>query len=170
MSDHAHSPFPALGHDHADCVRDAIATAEALCDKEGARLTDIRRRVLELVWNSHVPVGAYALLDALRDEGQKAAPPTVYRALDFLLEHGLVHRVERLNAFVGCSHPDSPHAALLMLCSGCGRAAELEDEQVGKSLRAAASRLGFGMARQTVEIEGLCADCQARSTNMQASA
>lgn len=161
MSATVASPFPAIGHDHAGCVRDALAAAEALCDREGARLTSVRRRVLELVWGSHAPIGAYALLDLLRDEGQRAAPPTVYRALDFLLEHGLVHRVERLNAFVGCSHPAAPHAALLMLCTGCGRAAELEDEAVGQSLRAAAARRGFAIARQTVEIEGVCADCRA---------
>lgn len=154
--------FPPPHHDHAACVAHALDAAEAECRRRGARLTDIRRRVLELVWRSHQPVGAYAVLEALGHEGFCAAPPTVYRALDFLLAHGLVHRIERLNAFVGCSHPGQPHAGQFLLCQHCGAAAELDDPAIDAAVAAAAARLGFTAARQTVEIEGLCPACRSR--------
>jgi len=152
--------FPAPEHDHRSCVRDALESAAEHCAKSGARLTKLRRHVLELVWGSHAPVGAYALLDALRAEGQSAAPPTVYRALDFLMEQGLIHRVESLNAYIGCAHPEAPHTALLLLCTGCGRAAEFEDRGVDEKLRRAAAARGFAVAHQTIEVEGLCPDCR----------
>lgn len=150
--------FPAPHHDHHRCVAAALAAAEEECRRRGARLTEIRRRVLELVWTSHQPVGAYAILDALG----AAAPPTVYRALDFLLAHGLVHRIERLNAFVGCSHPGAPHAGQFLLCSGCGAAAELDDPAIDRAVAEGAARLGFSVARQTIEVEGLCPACRSR--------
>ena len=155
-----HDLFPAAQHDHDHCVRDALSAAEISCLAQGARLTPIRRRVLELVWASHEPVGAYGLLDRLGAEGIKAVPPTVYRALEFLLEHGLVHRLERLNAYVGCSHSHGPHAAQFLICAGCGRVAELDDPAIGDALQKGAAARGFTVRRQTVEVEGLCPDCR----------
>ncbi|MGE5503975.1 MAG: Fur family transcriptional regulator [Actinomycetota bacterium] len=152
--------FPPPHHDHGACVRSALDVAEAECRRRGARLTEVRRRVLELVWRSHRPVGAYALMEALAGDGRAAAPPTVYRALDFLVAHGLVHRIESLNAFVGCSRPGAPHAGQFLLCSRCGAAAELADAAVDTVLAEAAARLGFTVVRQTVEIEGLCPACR----------
>jgi|SRR5579859_3997147 len=152
--------FPAAQHDHGDCVRDALAAAEASCQAQGARLTAIRRRVLELVWASHEPVGAYGLLDRLAAEGTKSVPPTIYRALDFLMEHGLVHRLERLNAYVGCSHRHGPHAAQFLICTDCGRVAELDDPAIGSALLQGAKSRDFTVSRQTVEVEGLCPDCR----------
>ena len=155
------APFPTREHDHSGCVRSALDMAEEQCERSGARLTALRRHVLELVWASHAPIGAYALLEALNGEGHAAAPPTVYRALDFLMEQGLVHRVESLNAYLGCAQPDESHTALLLLCSQCGRAAEFNDRGVDERLRHAAAAHGFTVARQTIEVEGLCPDCQA---------
>lgn len=156
--------FPSLGHDHGGCVHEALAWADAHCARQGVRLTPLRRRVLELVWESHAPVGAYALLDHLKSEGQNAAPPTVYRALDFLLEQGLVHKLERLNAFIGCNHRhargDGTHAAQFMICTQCGRAVELDDPAIDQAVQSCAQRLGFSVLRQTVEVEGLCPHCQ----------
>lgn len=152
--------FPLADHDHGHCVAHALAEAEAECRRRGARLTEVRRRVLELVWHSHAPVGAYALLESLGREGFCAAPPTVYRALDFLLAHGLIHRIERLNAFMGCSRPGVPHAGQFLLCTGCGAAAELNDPAIDESIKAAAARLGFTLSGQTVEADGLCPGCQ----------
>jgi Fur family zinc uptake transcriptional regulator len=154
--------FPSPVHDHDGCVRDALESAELHCRQSGARLTDIRRRTLELVWASHAPIGAYALLEKLREEGRIAQPPTIYRALDFLLEQGLIHRVERLNAFIGCPRPDRPHAVLLLLCKVCNRAAELDDLPVGRAIHKAADARGFTVSRQTLEIEGICEDCRTR--------
>ena len=154
------SSFPPLLHDHSGCIRGALDAAEEQCLLHKTRLTALRRRVLELVWSSHEPVGAYALLDHLHQEGQNAAPPTVYRALDFLLEQGLIHRLERLNAFVGCRHPQSPHRAQFLICTECGRAAELDDPAIEEAILQGAERLGFSIHRQTIEIEGCCQECQ----------
>ena len=148
--------FPQPHHDHGHCVAEALAAAEEECRRRGARLTDIRRRVLELVWRSHAPIGAYGLLEALG----KAAPPTVYRALDFLLAHGLIHRIEKLNAYVGCAHPGHVQAGQFLLCRQCGGAAEMNDEAIAQAVRAAAQGLGFEIAEVTVEAEGLCPSCR----------
>ena len=155
--------FPSADHDHHACVSHALDAAEAECRRRGARLTDVRRRVLELVWQQgHAPVGAYALLDMLGREGFCAAPPTVYRALDFLLAHGLIHRIERLNAYTGCSRPGVPHAGQFLLCERCGTAVELDDPAIDSAIAAAAARLGFAVSRQTVEVDGICPACRAQ--------
>lgn len=153
-------PFPGPRHDHAACVAQAIAEAERVCAKRGARLTPIRRRVLELVWEGHGPVGAYDILERLSGERRRAAPPTVYRALDFLAEHGLVHRIESRNAFVGCAQPGAAHRAHFLLCGACGDAAELDDAALHAALAGLAARAGFTIERETVELRGLCPKCR----------
>ena len=146
-------------HDHRHCIRDAVRAAEALCAERGLRFTDLRRRVLELVWQSHRPVGAYDLLDLIKAERGGAAPPTVYRALDFLLENGLIHRIESLNAFVGCDHPDAPHNAQFLICTSCRRVAELSDAAIARRIETRATGVGFQPERQTLEVTGTCDDC-----------
>lgn len=148
-------------HDHAACVGEALETAEALCAGRGARLTPLRRRVLELVWSSHRPVGAYDILGRLDDGSRKAAPPTVYRALDFLIEHGLVHRIESMNAYLGCNHPEESHSGQFLICRECGDVAELDDDEVRQMLRRKAAGAGFEVRSQTVELVGFCANCKA---------
>lgn len=152
---------PQHDHNHSECVHDALHTATELCAKRGARLTDIRRRVLELVWRSHEPVGAYALLDALKGDGFSAAPPTVYRALDFLMAQGLVHRIASLNAFIGCPHPRHPHDGQYLICEACGSVTEIAADGIGGAIDHAAAAEGFAVARRTVELFGRCARCQA---------
>ncbi len=152
--------FASADHDHQRCVADALAVAAKVCAAHGARLTDLRRRVLELVWRSHAPQGAYAILERLRRERRRAAPQTVYRALDFLLAQGLVHRIESANAFVGCRAPGTPHAGHFLICSDCGAAAEVDDRRVGSALRRSAAEAGFTVERQTVEATGYCPDCR----------
>lgn len=147
-------------HDHASCVEGALTAAEAICAERGARLTELRRRVLELVWTSHEPVGAYDILSRLGGDGRKAAPPTVYRALDFLLEQGLVHRIESLNAFIGCPSPKAPHSGQFLLCTACGTATEIADAGIQAALAGAAGRAGFRPAHVTLEVKGLCRFCQ----------
>lgn len=134
-----------------------LAVAEALCARRGAKLTDLRRDVLRLVLEAGEPVGAYALLERLRPGGGK--PPTIYRALDFLLAQGLVHRVERLNAFVGCAEAGHDHPAQFLICTQCGRVMELEAAEVTRGIAAAAEAAGFTPGRVTVEVEGICAAC-----------
>lgn len=149
-------------------VEAMLDAADAACAAHGARLTPLRRQVLGLVLESDQPIGAYALLDRLKESRSGAAPPTVYRALEFLLERGFVHKVERLNAFIGCrsataphDHDDHDHAHTVqfLICGKCGRVQELEDESVRSALANAASRAGFAPGRMTVEVEGVCRDC-----------
>lgn len=152
--------FAARGHDHERCVAEALRTAEALCSRRGARLTELRRRVLELVWASHAPIGAYDVLRRLSQEHEGAAPPTVYRALDFLLEQGLIHRIESLNAFVGCPDPAETHISQFLICEGCGTAAELQDPGIERAIARSAGDLGFLIKDKTVELRGLCPECR----------
>ena len=134
--------------------------ADAICARRGARLTSLRRLVLGLILEGDGPTGAYDLLDRLKARRKGAAPPTVYRALEFLLAQGLIHRVERLSAFVGCvAHDEHDHAAQFLVCRGCGRVTELEDAEVVQALRAAAQRAGFHIQGATIEAEGRCAGC-----------
>jgi Fur family zinc uptake transcriptional regulator len=156
----ARDPFPRAGHDHARCVSTALAAASALCERDGQRLTPIRRRVLELVWSSHQPIGAYAILDQLRRDGHSAAPPTAYRALEFLLQRGLVHRIESLNAFIGCPEPRAAHPVQFLICRNCGTTAELDDRHVETALEKSATARGFAIERRVIELSGLCRTCQ----------
>jgi Fur family zinc uptake transcriptional regulator len=156
----SNTPLACLPHDHSRCVADALAEAEALCAKQGTRLTTLRKRVLELVWASHKPLGAYELLDQLTREGHKPAPPTIYRALDFLLENGLVHRIASLNAFIGCVHPGELHQGQFLICKACHAAIELELPAISQAIVAGAAAVGFAVESQTVEVVGLCAGCQ----------
>jgi len=149
-------------HNHQKCVRDAVQAAERICVDTGARLTPLRRQVLELVWSSHAPIGAYEILELMikdEDTGSRPAPPTVYRALDFLKAQGLVHRIESLNAFAGCAHPEAPHDAQYLICEACGNAVELEIAGLAGQIRKAAAKEGFTVDDQTVEIKGCCGNC-----------
>ncbi len=154
--------FSDNGHDHETCAETALAAAADICAKGGAQLTPLRRRVLELIWRSHAPVGAYELLRALAETKPGAAPPTVYRALNFLLAHGLVHRIECLNAFIGCAHPRLEHGGQFLICGDCGAAAEVHDPRVDAAIGRRAAELGFTVSRKTVEVQGLCGPCQSR--------
>jgi Fur family zinc uptake transcriptional regulator len=153
------SPFPPEQHNHHACVTEALAQARAVCSAQGGRLTAQRQQILELVWREHKPVGAYELLERLQATGVKAAPPTVYRALEFLLAHGLIHRIESLNAFTGCTAPGTPHHGQFLVCSQCQHVAELDDSAISHQLDASARQLGFVIERQTVEISGRCPRC-----------
>jgi len=142
-----------------DRAASVLARAEALCRERGVRLTPQRRRVLEILVASDRPLGAYEILAALSGPQGKAAPPTVYRALEFLLEQGLVHRLETLHAFVGCNHPDHPHSSQFLICAECGEVQELEDAAVAQTLGSAAAETGFQARRPVVEVIGTCAGC-----------
>ncbi len=140
-------------------AQQALARAETLCQQRGARLTDLRRRVLEIIWNSATPLGAYTILDVLRDDGRQGAPPTVYRALDFLLAQGLIHRLASLNVFTGCRRPGSYHSGQFLICRDCGRVSELSNPAIDELLRAETDARGFEVLAPIVEILGRCPDC-----------
>ncbi len=151
-------------HDHAHCIDSAIATAKYLCEERDVRLTPLREQVLQLVWQSHKPLGAYAILELLTtlpgETKRRQAPPTVYRALEFLLEHGLVHRINSLNAFIGCSQPRARHHSHFLICQHCKSTVEVVDTKLDKAIHALAQAAQFAEASTFVEITGCCSACQ----------
>ncbi|MEX0307346.1 MAG: Fur family transcriptional regulator [Ruegeria sp.] len=146
-------------HDHANCVESSLASAEARCKEQGLRLTPVRRKVLEMLLQEHRALGAYAILDRLREEGFGSQPPVAYRALDFLVENEFAHKIERLNAFVACSHPGASHSPAFMICRKCDAVAEAQSAPAKGALGAAARAVGFEIERTVVEAEGVCPDC-----------
>ncbi len=141
-------------------VHPVMDQIEAYCQKEGLRLTPIRRRVLELIVVADKPIKAYDLLDQLKVEHPGAAPPTIYRALEFLLAHHFIHRIETLNAFVSCVHPENPHEGQFLICNRCHQVVEIEDKVLNERLSQAAQSEGFTPSHQVLEIYGCCDDCQ----------
>ncbi|MDQ0467563.1 transcriptional repressor [Labrys wisconsinensis] len=156
--------FAAPEHDHAHCAEATLARAEKLCAASGARLTPIRRQVLEALAATHAPIGAYELIERLEDaEGRRPAPITVYRALDFLLEQRLAHRIESKNAFIACVHDHQGGGVVMFLiCESCGAVGEAVSDSVGTALAKAATAAGFHPRAQVIEIAGECAHCRAK--------
>jgi len=145
-------------HDHSRCVTSALASADAYCATNGLRLTPVRRKVLEILLQEHRALGAYAILDLLKDAGFGSQPPVAYRALDFLVSHGFVHK--RLNAFVACSHPGEAHAPAFMICRAGDTIAEAEAPTDATALSIAARDAGFEIERTVIEAEGICPSCR----------
>jgi Fur family zinc uptake transcriptional regulator len=153
--------FPAPDHDHGRCESDAIAHAEAICAEHDARLTPIRRRVLEALLASHNPLGAYEIIERLASRGSKLSPITIYRALDFLREHGLVHRIESRNAFIACGHSHaSADPVVFLICEKCGAVGETAGVAVAETIKSASRAAGFTPKTPVIEIIGLCAHCR----------
>lgn len=152
-------PDPFAPHDHAACARDAMKAANTRAEQAGARMTPVRRRTLEILLESHRAMGAYEVLDRLAAEGFGKQPPVAYRALEFLVEHGLAHRVQRLNAFAACLSPGHDHAPAFLICRACNRVAESDAPQVRAALIRTASAQGFAVERSTIEALGLCGAC-----------
>ncbi|WP_297494607.1 Fur family transcriptional regulator [Acidocella sp.] len=137
-----------------------LTAAEALCARNGARLTALRREVLGLILCANAPLTAYQLLDQLKAMRKSAVPPTIYRALDFLSANRLIHRIERLNAFVSCAETGHDHQdAQFLICQQCGAVVEMEDHGVSAALARAAAARGFSPRRAIIELDGLCATC-----------
>jgi Fur family zinc uptake transcriptional regulator len=138
-----------------------MAHAEALCAQRGERLTPMRRRVLEILAASHKPLGAYEIMDEVAENGPRPAPITVYRALDFLRENGLVHRIESRNAFVACGRNHGSDALVaFLICEMCGAVGEAPAAAVGEALAAAARSAGFAPNMSVIEITGTCSHCR----------
>ncbi|MGA2314248.1 MAG: transcriptional repressor [Xanthobacteraceae bacterium] len=152
--------FPAPDHDHGCCATAAIAHAEELCTARAQRLTPMRRHVLEALLASHRPLGAYEIIERLADPG-RPAPITVYRALDFLRDNGLVHRIESRNAFVACVHNHADNdIVVFFLCERCGAVGEAPGGAVAETLKASARAVGFAPKSPVIEIAGICAHCR----------
>lgn len=160
MTDADHPP--AFGHhDHGRCAAEALAQADALVAARGLKLTPVRRRTLEILLEAHRALGAYEVLDRLGGEGYGRQPPVAYRALDFLVENGLAHRITRLNAFAACLHPAEAHQPLFLICRACNALAEAPGAEVRAAVEAAGAVRGFRVERASVEAVGLCPACAA---------
>lgn len=147
-------------HDHARCTGDLMALAEASMARGRQRLTPVRRRTLQILLEAHRAMGAYDVLQRLAADGYGNQPPVAYRALEFLEEQGLAHRIRRLNAFTACMHPGEPHAPVFLICGTCHTVAEAPGTAVGEALDQAAARMGFAVERATIEAMGLCPACR----------
>ncbi len=153
--------FPAPDHDHGRCAADALEHAERICGERAQKLTPMRRQVLQALLASHRPLGAYEIIDALAESMPRPAPITVYRALDFLMTNGLVHRIESRNAYLACAHDhDSAALVAFLICDRCGSVGEIPAAPVAQSLTAAVRASGFAPKLSVVEITGTCAHCQ----------
>ncbi|MCH2038222.1 MAG: transcriptional repressor [Rickettsiales bacterium] len=145
------------GHHH--CINQAIKDAEEICESKGSRLTDLRRRVLELIWADHQSIKAYDLLSELKKEIPSAKPPTIYRALDFLLEHGLIHKIHSLNAYIGSTTPNMERPSFLLICTSCQKVTESDDAEYKELIENIPNAHNFLPQKMSLEIEGLCGDC-----------
>ncbi len=150
----------AEAHDHDSCISEALERADAVCKKHGLRFTKQRRQVLELVWDSHRPIGAYDILDALNQGEKRHGPPIVYRALDFLIEAGLVHRLDSLNAYIGCADPEHAHGGQFLICRNCRLVVELDDGGISEQISTAADQRDFVSESIGIEVQGLCSACR----------
>ena len=172
---------PAHRHDHdghgdahghalapAPSPEAALAMADAYCRERGEKLTPIRRKVLELLLNSGRATKAYSLLDEMRQIHPGSAPPTVYRALDFLLSAGLIHRIESINAFAVCHDLTQCQHGILVVCQQCGNVTELHEPKLRQALVAQIEAAGYRLAGDGIELKGLCAQCQAAAHSSEA--
>lgn len=151
-------------HDHQSCIASGVRAAEAYCAAHGLQMTPVRRRVLTLLLEEHRAMGAYDILEVLRDEGLGAQPPVAYRALNFLARHGFVHKIEQRNAFVACAHPGNQHTPVFLICSQCDVIAETALAGGEAMLASTAGQAGFTVDRAMVELEGVCPNCSAAQT------
>ena len=147
------------GGSHKNCSSNAIRKAEQICKDKALRFTDLRRKVLEIIWAGHKPTKAYDILDKLKDMDYSAKPPTVYRTLDFLMEQGLIHKLESLNAYIGCSHPGEQHKCYFLICSECQEIKECCDRVIDDAIAETASKNKFSPHHTTLEINGKCSNC-----------
>lgn len=147
-------------HDHGHCAADALLRAEVVIAERGLRMTPVRRRTLEILLEDHRALGAYDVLNRLAAEGFGNQPPVAYRALEFLQEQGLAHRIRRLNAFTACMHPGEAHAPAFLICRLCSTVSEAPAVPVITALQAAAAASGFQIERSNIEALGLCPSCQ----------
>ncbi len=157
----AHQP-----HNHQRCIVSALQSAQEVCSRNAVKFTQLRKQVFELIWRSHQPLGAYRIMELLAESTtRRVAPPTVYRALEFLQEQGLVHKINSLNAFIGCPHPGHTHESCFLLCKACGNAMECDQTDILNAINRTAHASQFAMQTAAIEIVGLCQKCQSQGNN-----
>ena len=144
---------------HEVCIESAMREADLICQEKGLRFTELRREVLRLIWLSHVPAKAYDILDKLKGKAWSAKPPTVYRALDFLQETGLVHKLDSINAYIGCSHPREHDGCYFLICTDCNEAKECCSPELKDAIELAWTKNSFRPKKVTLEVLGQCGEC-----------
>ena len=150
-------------HDHGICFDDAIEQIENYFLKKNIQFTPLRRKVFEILIRDHKPLGAYEVLEALGKEGFSSSPPIAYRVLDFLMEHGFVHKIQGLNSFIACSHPNHYHSPAFVICRKCEKVAEIDDKKSGVSF-ATPDIENFEVEKTSVEMTGVCTTCSSGAT------
>jgi len=146
-------------HNHSNCKSLALKKAEDICTQKGTKLTKVRKTVLELIWQNHQGRKAYDLLEELKKQDAGAKPPTIYRALDFLVQNGLIHKIESTNSFVGCSHAELGKNCQLFICNSCGNVSELVSDVIVQEIMQGAKKQKFKVSSYTTEAKGLCSAC-----------
>ena len=146
-------------HSHKQCINSALNRADQICRESGVRLTPIRKKVLKLIWQSHKPIKAYDLLAQLSTGDHIEKPPTVYRALDFLLDNHLIHKIESTNGYIGCEFKHELHDSKFLVCDKCNEVKELHEPTLNKALIETSRKQGFIPNQTNIEIHGTCARC-----------
>ena len=163
MIDNYSEFLPFEKHDHDQCFEETIVSVEKYCKLNDLKLTPVRRKVLEILLQEHKALGAYNILDLLREAGFNSQPPVAYRALEFLVNYGFAHKIERLNAFVACSHPGKDHSPAFMICRKCDKVAETGADIPKSSLLQIANLAGFKVEQTILEAQGVCLTCAGSS-------
>ena len=140
-------------------MENSIQEAEQYCQENGLNFTPVRRKVLEILLQKNTAIGAYEILDLLREAGFKNQPPVAYRALEFLVQNGFAHKIEQLNSFIGCMHPGKDHSPAFMICRNCDSVSEEEALTRNFSVSQIASKAGFTVEKAVIEAQGLCHSC-----------
>ena len=140
-------------------MENSIQQAEQYCQENGLNFTPVRRKVLEILLQKNTAIGAYEILDLLREAGFKNQPPVAYRALEFLVQNGFAHKIEQLNSFIGCMHPGKDHSPAFMICRNCDSVSEEEALTRNFSVSQIAAKAGFTVEKAVIEARGLCHSC-----------
>ena len=144
-------------HDHNICSEHYKASIDKHCYENNLELTPLRKKVFEILIRDHKPLGAYKILDALSKEGFSSSPPIAYRVLDFLIEKGLVHKIQGLNSFIACAYAGCAHIPAFVICRKCDNVAEIRGEE--NIPKASSSSLDFKVENAMIEISGVCSMC-----------
>ena len=158
-----HAGKPSCLKPSSSQVKTLVSQAEQLCEQRRQRFTALRKRVLTLVCQAKQPPGAYQLLDSLQQDGRSAAPPTIYRALDFLMAQGLIHRLASNNTYLACAHPQQDHEAVFLVCKHCGNTQEIHTDGITQSIQKKSDTYQFKVLHTSIEVTGLCKKCSSKS-------